>query len=366
MRQYMKRLTLLTMISALCLLTACGLMNQARNGERQSAPNRQIGTHGLTPQQGQNPGTAGIKPGSVRAQSAGDAVIPLKNIGTAAYVPMRDLADVLEFRSNWSTALTTLQIGDNDANYEIQINSTRAVKDGEVIQVDRPFLLQGDSVYVPVSALSDLFQEDMSYDIRDGELRIHPSANEVVIYDENGANAGPDQPELNFGEDPADPFKTDTERTVWFNHGVSSESAGDAVQVLQNVNINSVISKAKQYLGVHYLFGAGPYSRTGRFDCSTFTQYVYGKQGVRLPRLARQQANVGVLTSRKNLRKGDLMFFYVPGRFKTNRTVGHVGIYMGNMQMIHSSPKPKNGVQISNINKAYWKRTFVRAKRVAY
>ncbi len=60
------------------------------------------------------------------------------------------------------------------------------------------------------------------------------------------------------------------------------------------------------------------------------------------------------------------MFFYVPGRFKTNKTVGHVGIYIGNMQMLNASPKPKNGVQITNINKPYWKTTFLRAKRIAY
>jgi len=61
-----------------------------------------------------------------------------------------------------------------------------------------------------------------------------------------------------------------------------------------------------------------------------------------------------------------LMFYYVPGRFKSNKVVGHVGIYMGNQRMIHASPEPKNGVQISSIDKAYWKMTFLRAKRVAY
>ena len=45
------------------------------------------------------------------------------------------------------------------------------------------------------------------------------------------------------------------------------------------------------------------------------------------------KGRLGTFVSRKSLRKGDLMFFYVPGRFKTNKTVGHVGIYIGNYQI---------------------------------
>jgi len=58
------------------------------------------------------------------------------------------------------------------------------------------------------------------------------------------------------------------------------------------------------------------------------------------------------------------MYFYVPGRFKSNKKVGHVGIYMGGGKMIHSSPLPKDGVQITNIDKAYWKRTYLYSKRI--
>jgi cell wall-associated NlpC family hydrolase len=70
--------------------------------------------------------------------------------------------------------------------------------------------------------------------------------------------------------------------------------------------------------------------------------------------------------SRQSLRRGDLLFFYVPGRFKSNNVVGHVGIYIGNRQMIHAGTEPKNGVQIRSIDRDYWKRTFLSAKRVAY
>jgi cell wall-associated NlpC family hydrolase len=143
----------------------------------------------------------------------------------------------------------------------------------------------------------------------------------------------------------------------------SPEVIRNAIPVLKNVDTDKLVETANRYLGVKYLFGADPYPQSGKFDCSTFTQYVFGKYGISLPRTARAQARDGSSVSRKMLRKGDLMFYYVPGRFKSNKTIGHVGIYMGNNKMIHASPAPDNGVQISNINHEYWKKTFLQAKR---
>ncbi|WP_052486889.1 C40 family peptidase [Gordoniibacillus kamchatkensis] len=130
--------------------------------------------------------------------------------------------------------------------------------------------------------------------------------------------------------------------------------------------MDSLVRKGMQYMGVKYQVGAAPYPVSGRFDCSSFTQYVFGKYGISLPRLARQQAQRGTAVSRKSLRKGDLLFYYAPGAFKSNRAVAHVGIYMGGGRMLHSSPQPKDGVQVSDINAPYWKKTFLFAKRVAY
>ncbi|MCD1258831.1 C40 family peptidase [Paenibacillus athensensis] len=313
--------------------------------------------------------------GGMQMLATNDAVVPIQSIHSVSYVSAQKLAEVLKFRTRWEQAEGRLQIGDNDASYELLANSAKAVKDGNELQVSEPFLLQQDKVYIPVSALGDLFQEEMTFDIRGSELRIHPAAVIPTADNEDSPDAGASNAGLEFGEDPTDPFKAgDTSNAAaWSGEEAqlalaawAAQAGDDAVPVLKNIDINAMIQKGKQYLGVKYLFGAAPYPQSGRFDCSTFTQYVYGKYGVKLPRLARQQATTGTLVSRKNLRRGDLMFFYVPGRFKTNRTVGHVGIYIGNMQMLHASPEPKNGVQISSINKAYWKETFLRAKRVAY
>lgn len=41
-----------------------------------------------------------------------------------------------------------------------------------------------------------------------------------------------------------------------------------------------------------------------------------------------------------------------------------MGIYMGGGKMIHSSPLPLDGVQITDIDRPYWKETFRVAKRI--
>lgn len=92
-----------------------------------------------------------------------------------------------------------------------------------------------------------------------------------------------------------------------------------------------VVDTADDYLGVRYVWGGE--SPRG-FDCSGFTQYVFRRHGIALPRVSRQQAQVGdrVSTSMGALRTGDLLFFAAD-----YRTVDHVAIYVGDGQMIHAT-----------------------------
>jgi cell wall-associated NlpC family hydrolase len=63
-------------------------------------------------------------------------------------------------------------------------------------------------------------------------------------------------------------------------------------------------------------------------------QYVFGRQGVELPRTSRQQAGAGRAAPRQveALEPGDLMFFASSGR-----RVDHVAIYAGDGRIIHAS-----------------------------
>ena len=126
-----------------------------------------------------------------------------------------------------------------------------------------------------------------------------------------------------------------------------------------SASASSVIAYAKTLLGKPYVWGAqGPNS----FDCSGFTYYVFkNKAGIILPRTSSAQSKYGTYVSRNNLRAGDLVFYDTNGA--NNGQVSHVGLYIGNGQMIHASYSQKK-IVIDNFNSSYFKRTFVNGRRV--
>ena len=114
---------------------------------------------------------------------------------------------------------------------------------------------------------------------------------------------------------------------------------------------NKITSLAKKKLGRRYVWGATGQKNT--FDCSGFTTYVYKKNGIKLPRRAIAQSKYGKYVSRKNLRKGDLIFFDTSKRRRGY--VNHVGIYLGNGKFIHASSAKKK-VVITKLSNFYAKR----------
>lgn len=93
-----------------------------------------------------------------------------------------------------------------------------------------------------------------------------------------------------------------------------------------------VLATAKRYVGEKYLYG-GETPGVG-FDCSGFVQYVFGRNGVALPRTSRLQAGAGLALTEgvASLQPGDLMLFSSKGR-----GVDHVAIYLGDNRILHSS-----------------------------
>ena len=86
------------------------------------------------------------------------------------------------------------------------------------------------------------------------------------------------------------------------------------------------VDTALAQVGDPYVWGAaGP----DAFDCSGLMQYAYSAAGVSLPHSSSSQSRMGTPVSRDQLQPGDLVFFYSP--------VSHVGMYIGNGQMVHAS-----------------------------
>lgn len=126
-----------------------------------------------------------------------------------------------------------------------------------------------------------------------------------------------------------------------------------------STNAAGVIAYAKQFLGVPYVWGG---TQPSGFDCSGFTQYVFKhKAGITLPRNSYVQTLYGKSVSKENLQPGDLVFFDTKGVNDGN--VSHVGIYIGNGQMIHASFSQQK-IVIDNFYNSYFQRTYVNARRV--
>lgn len=112
--------------------------------------------------------------------------------------------------------------------------------------------------------------------------------------------------------------------------------------------VEAAIAEAYRHIGKPYVFGSnGPNS----FDCSSFTRQAYRAAGIELPRVTYSQVNFGPRVSRGELRRGDLVF--TEGSYNSP---SHVGIYLGNNQMIHASSS--RGVVVASVYK------FVTATRI--
>ncbi|PLS19675.1 hypothetical protein CVD28_04470 [Bacillus sp. M6-12] len=114
-----------------------------------------------------------------------------------------------------------------------------------------------------------------------------------------------------------------------------------------------VIDKGYEYLGVPYVWGG---TTPNGFDCSGFTQYILASQGVHIPRVASDQARVGMTVDRDKLQKGDLIFFET---YKEGPS--HVGFYIGNGNFIHAGG---DRVQVTNLSNSYYSERYLWAKRM--
>ncbi|MFN3306167.1 MAG: C40 family peptidase [Candidatus Kapaibacteriota bacterium] len=102
---------------------------------------------------------------------------------------------------------------------------------------------------------------------------------------------------------------------------------------------SKIVDELQRLLGMPYCFGGN----SECFDCSGLTQKVYASVGIKLPRTAQEQSKLGREVARSELKIGDLLFF------GNGNEINHVGVYVGNGELIHSSTS--RGVVRDKFNK---------------
>jgi cell wall-associated NlpC family hydrolase len=117
----------------------------------------------------------------------------------------------------------------------------------------------------------------------------------------------------------------------------------------------ALTSTALSFRGTPYRNGGG--DPTG-FDCSGFTQFVFGQYGIRLPRAVKDQFQVGKSVKPDELAPGDLLFFAT-----TEEGASHVGIAVGSDEFVHA-PSSTGVVRVERLSQSYWARRFVGARRI--
>ena len=139
----------------------------------------------------------------------------------------------------------------------------------------------------------------------------------------------------------------------------SGENGLVAGEALGDGSFAALITEAEKYIGMPYVWG-GSTPATG-FDCSGYVCWVYSQAGVAyLPRTTAQGIyNRCAVISREEAQPGDLIFF--TGTYASGSTVTHLGIYVGNGQMLHAG----NPIGYADIDSPYWSRHYYACGRLS-
>ncbi|NDU76766.1 NlpC/P60 family protein [Actinomadura sp. DSM 109109] len=116
-------------------------------------------------------------------------------------------------------------------------------------------------------------------------------------------------------------------------------------QVMTAGQVRTVIRAAYTRLGWPYVWG-GESEAEGGYDCSGLMQYAFAKAGIRLPRVAADQARAGWVVPYSKAQPGDMLIWAndptAPGY------ISHIALYLGEGKML-AAPRTGTVVQVQNV-----------------
>ena len=114
---------------------------------------------------------------------------------------------------------------------------------------------------------------------------------------------------------------------------------------------DEIVRTAESFIGVPYLYGGD--SPDEGFDCSGLTMAVYQMNGLNLPRSSREQFQAGDPVDRRELERGDLVFFSTTRDGK----VSHVGLYIGDGRFVHAPGRGKK-ISVDSFSSGYFAKRY--------
>jgi lipoprotein Spr len=122
----------------------------------------------------------------------------------------------------------------------------------------------------------------------------------------------------------------------------------------------SIISSALEYTGTRYKYGG--ITKKG-MDCSGLLFVAFGNHDISIPRTSYVIAEEGKAIKRKDVDRGDLLFFKTS---KRSKKINHVGLVVSvdndGIKFIHATTS--RGVIVSSLTEGYWNYAFVKATRI--
>ncbi|RUT28947.1 hypothetical protein EJP77_16200 [Paenibacillus zeisoli] len=150
----------------------------------------------------------------------------------------------------------------------------------------------------------------------------------------------------------------------------SEDTQQSDAQLERDRKLELLFQTAKKYLGTPYEFGSDR-NTTTTFDCSDFARQIYKEAlNIILPADSRSQgewikSNSKAVYNMNELKPGDLIFFMgykgssdaaYQGINKDSERINHVGVYLGNGQMIQTYSVSSGGVRIDTLTGSWAKR----------
>ncbi|MEK4038031.1 stalk domain-containing protein [Paenibacillus odorifer] len=293
-------------------------------------------------------------------------------VNDTVLVPMRKLFEAQGAKITWNNDTKTVKATKGDLVLTYHIGDQAANKNGHSLSVAVPGQIAGGYTMMPLRFVSEALGSTVKWDTATRAVRIYSAVDydTTILYGVN-LRSLPDssaqstvQQMLSAGD------KVHVVREVdalWLEVRTQDNKSGyiSAKPKYSNYTSaalverqgNELLAYGEKYLGTPYEFGAAT-DQTSTFDCSSFVGHVFKDMlAIDLPRVSYNQAKEGKEVGINELRKGDLLFFSARGL-----DIGHVAIYAGNNQILHTYSK-ELGVHYEALSDK-WKKRLVTARRL--